>query len=120
MPALDFPSSPSNGDTYNSFIYNSTTGAWQSLAVTESNLEDLSDVEIVLPQDGDVLSYSSSTESWKNTYNHYDSLQLTKTNPEFNENTSIPSGYNGTLIGPLLIGEFAELDIADDSTLIVF
>jgi len=32
--ALDFPSSPSNGDTYNGYVYNSTVGAWQIIDTT--------------------------------------------------------------------------------------
>ena len=28
--ALDFPNSPSNGDVYRGFVYNSTTGAWRT------------------------------------------------------------------------------------------
>jgi hypothetical protein len=29
MTALDFPSSPSNGDTYGNYIYNSAKGVWR-------------------------------------------------------------------------------------------
>lgn len=120
MATLDFPSSPNDGDIYSNFIYDAAKGAWKSLSVTGGFLSALNDVEIVAPQDGDMIAYSGSTSSWKNTYNHFDSLQLTKTTNAFNDNYTIPSGYNGTMIGPVTVGEFAELTISADSILLIF
>ena len=34
--ALNFPNSPSDGDTYEGYVWNATVGAWQSLREEDS------------------------------------------------------------------------------------
>jgi len=76
--ALDFPSSPSDGDTYDNFYWDATAGIWRrQLTITEFN--DLSDVTVPTPSDGDFLVYDNASGNWVNetiTYS-YDINDLT-------------------------------------------
>jgi glutamine amidotransferase-like uncharacterized protein len=45
MTALDFPTSPSNGDTYENYVYDSTDGVWKRIA-SGIELNGISDVNI--------------------------------------------------------------------------
>lgn len=63
--ALNFPASPSNGDTYDNFVYDSAKGAWKLQTLLGNDLDNLNDVEASTPSNGDILSYNSSTENWE-------------------------------------------------------
>jgi len=65
MAALDFPSSPSNGDTYENYIYDSTAGVWRRV-VSSGAIDGLSDVTITTPSDGQALVYDGATSEWVN------------------------------------------------------
>lgn len=65
MTALDFPSSPSNGDIYENYVYDSTVGAWKRIA-SGIELGGISDVTITSPTDGQALVYDSATSTWVN------------------------------------------------------
>lgn len=61
--ALNFPSSPDDGDTYDNFYWDATAGIWRrQLSVT--NIDDLNDVDASTPNDNDILVYDSGTETW--------------------------------------------------------
>jgi hypothetical protein len=63
--ALDFPSSPTDGQVYESFYWDDTAGIWRrQLTVTE--IDDLDDVAISSPTDGDFLVYDDSSGDWVN------------------------------------------------------
>ena len=64
MTALNFPSSPSNGDVYNNYTYNGTRGIWE-LTPDVVEINDLSDVNTSSPADGDILRYNSSSGQWE-------------------------------------------------------
>lgn len=51
--AIDFPSSPSNGDTFGGYVYNGTKGTWDSLITTELRVTTSSTAPSS-PTDGDV------------------------------------------------------------------
>lgn len=71
--ALDFPANPENGDTYNNFYWDESAGIWRRV-LTVTNLSDLDskpindldDVSISSPSDGDILQYDG--ENWSNTF----------------------------------------------------
>ena len=64
MAALDFPTSPNDGDTYSGYVYDATAGVWNR---AEANLDDLGDVVISAPvADNEILSYDSSSSDWIN------------------------------------------------------
>lgn len=63
MVALDFPSAPSNGDTYAGYTYNSTVGAWQ-WDVANPSVVNLTDTTITTPTAGDFLVYDGT--AWVN------------------------------------------------------
>ena len=52
--ALDFPSSPTNNQVYENYIYNSTSGAWQKLPGNTFADAAISDTPPVNPNDGDL------------------------------------------------------------------
>jgi hypothetical protein len=62
---LNFPASPSNGDTYDNFVYDATKGAWKLQTLLGNDLDDLNDVEVPTPSDGEVLTYNASSEKWE-------------------------------------------------------
>ena len=66
--ALEFPNAPSDGEIYNSYIYVSATGTWQKLPAS-ANLDDLGDVVLDTPAEGDVLGYNGS--QWVNQTPNY-------------------------------------------------
>lgn len=67
MAALDFPTSPSNGDTYENYIYDGSKGVWRINPQTPGfDLESLSDTNLVTPADGQALVYDSATQKWIN------------------------------------------------------
>jgi len=63
MTALNFPSSPSNGDVYNNYTYNGTRGIWE-LTPDVVEINDLSDVNTSSPAEGQALVYNGS--QWTN------------------------------------------------------
>lgn len=66
MAALNFPASPSDGDTYDNFVYDATKGAWKLQTIAGNDLTDLNDVSIATPSDGQALVYDSSAGNWVN------------------------------------------------------
>lgn len=63
MP-LNFPASPSNGDTYGNYVYDATAGVWNVKLVADQNLEDLDNVNITAPVDGQALIYDATNTEW--------------------------------------------------------
>ena len=63
--ALDFPSSPNDGDTYDNFYWDAEAGIWRrQLTITE--LDNLYDVDAAAPSDEDILIYNDSSGKWEN------------------------------------------------------
>jgi len=61
---LNFPSSPSDGDTYDNFIFDAAKGAWKLQVLAGNDLDDLNDVLITTPSIGQVLQWDGS--DWVN------------------------------------------------------
>ena len=69
MTALDFPTSPSDGDIYNDYIWVASKGVWRSLASLGGALGDLTDVNTVPPLvHGDLISYVDSLGDIDSTF----------------------------------------------------
>ena len=67
MTALDFPSSPSNGDIYENYVYDGTKAVWRINPQTPGfTLESLADTTITTPSDGQALVYDTATNKWIN------------------------------------------------------
>jgi len=71
--ALDFPANPTQGQTYNNFYYDSTTGAWRSLssvyspnALRNSTITTSSAAGVPLTIQG-YASQSANLQEWKNS-----------------------------------------------------
>jgi hypothetical protein len=60
MTELNFPSSPTNGQTYAGYVYDSTKGVWNTAAVQANQLSDLSDVNSDTPTTDDSLVYDGT------------------------------------------------------------
>lgn len=71
---LQFPSSPSNNDVYENYIYNSTAGAWQKLPGNTFADAAVSDTPPVNPNDGDLWLNSADAKMYI-YYNDGDSSQ---------------------------------------------
>lgn len=59
--ALNFPSSPTDGDVYDNFVWDATAGVWRP---NRGTLASLNDVSITTPASGDYLYYNGTT--WVN------------------------------------------------------
>jgi len=67
MP-IDFPNSPTNGDTYSAggknWQYNGTAWVLQGVVPNVRLLDDIGDVNTPSPTDGYFLKYVSASSSW--------------------------------------------------------
>ena len=72
--AINFPNTPSDGDTHAvgdvTFTYNGTKLMWSSEVIVDPisfNLSDIVNVNSITPTQGQILSYDVSTSKWINT-----------------------------------------------------
>ena len=63
--SLNFHANPSNGDTYDNFVYDSAKGAWKLQIIAGNDIDDLNDVDATTPTDGQYLAYNNSTGNWE-------------------------------------------------------
>ena len=96
--AINFPDSPSNGDTFTasgkSFVYNSTTQSWS--AVTSGSAINLSSITSdILPDADSSRSLGSSTKKWKD-------LHLSGNTIFLGDSGSISASTGGEIILPSL------------------
>tara|TARA_B100001057_G_scaffold338317_1_gene339080 strand:- start:390 stop:1907 length:1518 start_codon:yes stop_codon:yes gene_type:complete len=94
--AINFPDSPSNGDTFTasgkSFVYNSTTQSWS--AVTSGSAINLSSITSdILPDADSSRSLGSSTKKWKD-------LHLSGNTIFLGDSGSISASTGGEIILP--------------------
>jgi len=67
MVALDFPSTPSNGQVFGQYVYDGTKAVWRLNPETpNANLDNLNDVTITTPTDGQALVFDSASGDWIN------------------------------------------------------
>lgn len=62
--ALDFPASPTDGQIFDKYQYDATTGVWRLTPVPVQTLGSLADVTETTPEDGQVLKYDGT--EWSN------------------------------------------------------
>jgi hypothetical protein len=66
--SVNFPSSPEDGDVFSGYIYDATRSVWKKLSTEATlNIDDLQDVVIDSPENGQALIYDTSIEQWTNT-----------------------------------------------------
>jgi hypothetical protein len=66
MPALNFPDSPTNGQTFSGYVYSTTEGVWNRLPDAPGiNLSNLGDVSVSSLSSGQSLVYNGA--EWSNT-----------------------------------------------------
>jgi hypothetical protein len=65
--SVNFPNSPEDGDIFSGYIYDATRSVWKKLS-TEATLliDDLQDVTITSPENGQALIYDTSIQEWIN------------------------------------------------------
>jgi hypothetical protein len=94
---LQFPSSPSNNDVYENYIYNSTAGAWQKLPGNTFADAAISDTPPVNPNNGD-LWWNSADGQFYVYYNDGSSAQwVSASMPSVAVSDTPPAGYEGQL-----------------------
>jgi hypothetical protein len=65
--SVNFPSSPLDGDEYEGYVYDESKTAWKKASTIGTiNLNNINDVNIVTPTNGQALVYSSSELKWVN------------------------------------------------------
>jgi len=63
MP-LNFPDNPSDGDIFQGYVYDDAREVWDVKLIADQNLEDLDNVNIVTPTDGQALIYDTTNTEW--------------------------------------------------------
>lgn len=123
MPLPNFPASPSNGDIYAGYMYDSVKGTWllqdsTGIPTQISNLED-----DVLALDGrvDTAEADITTLEGRMTTAEADITILETRAITLNANTisanySIPAGYNGVSAGPITIASGVTVTIPTGSS----
>ena len=95
--ALDFPSSPTNNQVYENYIYNSTSGAWQKLPGNTFATTAISDTPPVNPANGD-LWWSSADGKFYIYYSDGSSAQwVSAALPAVAVSDTPPAGYDGQM-----------------------
>lgn len=65
--AINFPASPADGDTHEGYVWVAAENAWRRLPETPSmDIENLNNVSVTSPADGESLVYDSATGEWIN------------------------------------------------------
>ena len=95
--ALDFPSSPTNNQVYENYIYNSTSGAWQKLPGNTFATTAISDTPPVSPANGD-LWWNSADGKFYIYYSDGSSAQwVSAALPAVAVSDTPPAGYDGQM-----------------------
>ena len=135
MTAINFPANPSNGDTHQGFVYNSTLGVWQSAGsqTAVTSFTGLSDTPSTLGTAGQIAKVNSGATALEfadqsgvtvyatadllpGTANAGDMAFVTATNRLYLWNGS--GWYNIALINtnPSISGASSSYDLATDGT----
>jgi hypothetical protein len=65
--SVNFPNSPEDGDVFSGYIYDATKSVWKKLSdLSSSGIDDLNDVTITSPENGQALIYDTSIQEWIN------------------------------------------------------
>lgn len=117
--ALNFPSSPTNGDTYEGYTWNATVGAWQSSAEYPA-IANITDVTITAPtEEGQILAYDESETAWVNQFLSSSMLPSHTHSPaEILRSRNLQSGTSYDLLASDA-SKFVELDNTSSITVTV-
>lgn len=95
--ALNFPANPSDGDIYESYVWNATVGAWQAQAAAGGGSIEVSSTAPLNPSAGDLWWDPDNG----NLYIYYDDgttgQWVAANGPQVFVGTSAPAGYQGQL-----------------------
>lgn len=95
--ALDFPSSPTNNQVYENYIYSATSGAWQKLPGNTFATTAISDTPPVSPANGD-LWWNSADGKFYIYYSDGSSAQwVSAALPAVAVSDTPPAGYDGQM-----------------------
>ena len=65
--AINFPAAPHDGDTHEGYVWVASESAWRRLPEAPSmDIENLNNVSVTTPADGESLVYDSATGEWIN------------------------------------------------------
>lgn len=114
MTALNFPSSPSNGDVYENYVYDSTTGVWKRLP-PGGEINGLDDVVVTSPSDGDSLVYNGT--EWVNSpgSSNVASDAIQPNSNQITEDYTFEANKNGVSAGPITIASGVTVTIGATS-----
>jgi hypothetical protein len=62
--SLNFPDEPNDGDIFEGYVYNATRNVWDVKLPSDNNIEDLNNVNVVDPEDGQALIYDADNDEW--------------------------------------------------------
>ena len=102
MTELNFPASPTNGQVYNGYSWNSTISVWTRLN-TAIDIDDLSNVEAPAPSNGDSLVYNGT--EWVNSpgSSNVASDAIQPNSNQITADYTFEANKNGVSAGPITI-----------------
>jgi len=90
--ALNFPANPEDGQIFNKYIYNATKNTWDinvSISSGELELDELTDVSIDTPEEGQALIFDGT--EWKNL-----ELEIPESGVDINESLKAIMFFGGS------------------------
>jgi len=91
--SLNFPDEPSDGDIFEGYVYNATRGVWDVKLPSDNNIEDLNNVNLISPANGQALVYNTTSSNWVNQNQTFSGLTDTSFASPVTGDSLV---YNGT------------------------
>jgi hypothetical protein len=91
--SLNFPDEPSDGDIFEGYVYNATRNVWDVKLPSDNNIEDLNNVNLTSPANGQALVYNTTSSNWVNQNQTFSGLTDTSFASPVTGDSLV---YNGT------------------------
>jgi len=91
--SLNFPDEPNDGDIFEGYVYNATRNVWDVKLPSDNNIEDLNNVNLTSPANGQALVYNTTSSNWVNQNQTFSGLTDTSFASPVTGDSLV---YNGT------------------------
>jgi hypothetical protein len=91
--SLNFPDEPNDGDIFEGYVYNATRNVWDVKLPSDNNIEDLNNVNLTSPANGQALVYNTTSSNWINQNQTFSGLTDTSFASPVTGDSLV---YNGT------------------------
>jgi hypothetical protein len=92
--SLNFPDEPNDGDIFEGYVYNATRNVWDIKLPSDNNIEDLNNVNLTSPANGQALVYNTTSSNWVNQNQTFSGLTDTSFASPVTGDSLVYSGTN--------------------------